>query len=72
MFFKTPIFDNENIFHQFFIFSTNQEYQRKDLPLPQSVEAKPTKFKKLNIENATIIVRIENNGDICKTNKLTD
>ena len=72
MFFETPIFDNENIFHQPFIFSTIQEYQLKDLPLRQRVEAKPTKFKKLNIENATIIVRIENNGDISNSNELTD
>ena len=73
MFFETPVFDNNNIFNQPFVFSTIQEYQRQDLPLRQRVEAEPTKFKKLNIENATIIVRITENGDACNnTNELTD
>ena len=49
MFFETPVFDQNNIFNQPFVFSTIQEYQRNDLPLRQRVEAEPTKFKKLNI-----------------------
>ena len=52
---------------------TIQEYQRQDLPLRQRVEAEPTKFKKLNIENATIIVRITDHDDNNNTNnELTD
>ena len=72
MFFETPVFDQNNIFNKPFVFSTIQEYQRQDFPLRQRVEAEPTKFKKLNIENATIIVRITDHDDNNNTNVLTD
>ena len=72
MFFETPVLDQNNIFNQPFVFSTIQECQRQDLPLRQRVEAEPTKFKTLNIENATIIVRITDHDDNNNTNELTD
>ena len=61
MFFETPVFDQQNIFKQPYDFKTIQEYQQKDQPLKQQMIDSPIDYQFKQIENATFVIKINNN-----------
>ena len=68
MFFKTPIFDINNIFCQPFNPTDIEYYQNNDKPLKKQCKDNPEEYQTVQIDKAIIVVRLAQDQQLSTDN----